>query len=118
MFVFVKKELLFTTFSENPDAMYNVGKCTWLNILADAEFAVICVSLFNLGGVLSPEADLRPRPSLRTHNREREKSSGQTTQFNIWTIWAMDRTLVKPQVNLRLLRSNSFEIPASDDENE
>jgi hypothetical protein len=34
-------------------------------------------------GPVTPEADLRPRPSMRTHNREREKSSGQTTQFNI-----------------------------------
>ncbi len=56
---------------------------------------------------LSLEADLRLRPALHTHNRDREKSSGQATQFNIWTIWAMDRTSVQPQVILIFLCSNS-----------
>ncbi len=36
------------------------------------------------------------------------KSSGQAILFNIWTIWAMDRTSAQPQVNLSLLRSNSL----------
>jgi hypothetical protein len=52
------------------------------------------------------EADLRPRPSMHIHSTD--KSSGQTNQFNIWTIWAMDRTSAQPQVNLSLLRSNSL----------
>ncbi len=47
-------------------------------------------------------------PSMLGRNRDREKSSGLTIQFNIWTIWAMDRTWAQPQVNLSLLRSNSF----------
>ncbi len=56
--------------------------------------------------ILSPEADLRP--SMHTHNRDIEKSSGQATQFNIWTIWAVDRTSAQPQVKLILLRSNAL----------
>ncbi len=43
-----------------------------------------------------------------THNRDREKSSGETQLDNIWTIRAMDRTsALPPQVKLSLLRSIS-----------
>ncbi len=42
-----------------------------------------------------------------THIIETEKSSGQASQFNIWTIGAMDRTSAQPQVNLTLLRKIS-----------
>ncbi len=39
-----------------------------------------------------------------TRNEDREKNSGQTHLFNIWTIGAMDRTSGQPQVKLSLLR--------------
>jgi hypothetical protein len=58
--------------------------------------------------VMSPEADLRPRPSMHTHSRDREDSSGQATQFNIWTIRAVDRTSAQPQVNLSVFHNNSL----------
>ncbi len=32
--------------------------------------------------------------------RDREKSSGQANLFNVWTIWATDRTSAQPKVNL------------------
>ncbi len=35
-------------------------------------------------------------------------ASGQATRFNIWAIWAMDRSSAQPQVNLSLLRGNSL----------
>ncbi len=58
---------------------------------------------------LSLEADLRLRPAMHTHNRDREKSSGQATQFNIW---ATDRNSAQPQVNLSfcpvILRNSSL----------
>ncbi len=57
-------------------------------------------------GPASPEADLRPRPSMHAHNRDIEKSSGQATQFSIWTIWAMDRTSAQPQVNRAVILWN------------
>ncbi len=41
-----------------------------------------------------------------------EKSLGQTDQFIIWTIEAMNRTSAQPQVRLGLLRSNFLEIHA------
>ncbi len=44
---------------------------------------------------------------MHTNNMDREKSSGQAIQFNVWTIWAMDRTSAQPQVNLSLLHGNS-----------
>ncbi len=47
---------------------------------------------------------LGPRPSMHTHDRDREKSSGQARLLNIWTIWAS----VQPQVKLNLLRINSL----------
>jgi hypothetical protein len=50
-------------------------------------------------------------PSLEichTHYEDREKSPGQATLFNIWTIWAMVRTSAESQVNLSLLRGNSL----------
>ncbi len=50
---------------------------------------------------------------LWIHNRVREKSSGQTTQFNIWTIWAMNRTSAHPQVEPEFVAQRFFEIPAS-----
>ncbi len=54
-------------------------------------------------------ADPRLHPSKHTHNRDTGKTSGQASQqFNIWTIWSMDRTLAQPQVNLSLMRSNSL----------
>ncbi len=67
---------------------------------------------------MSPEADLRTRPSMHTHAMDIEKSFDQAApQFNIWKIWAMDRTLAQPQVNLSLLSllrsKKNFEIPAS-----
>ncbi len=40
--------------------------------------------------------------------REREKSSGQTHLFNVWTIGVMGRTIGQPQVKLSLLRSTSL----------
>jgi hypothetical protein len=43
---------------------------------SEVEFLVILCKVY-FPEVLSPEADLRPRPSLHTHNRDREKSSGQ-----------------------------------------
>ncbi len=43
-----------------------------------------------------------------TCNWDREKSSGQTHLFNVWTLGAMDRTSGQPQVNLSLLRSISL----------
>ncbi len=37
-------------------------------------------------------------PSLEAHiNRDREKSSGQAKQFNIWKIWIMERTSAQPE---------------------
>ncbi len=39
--------------------------------------------LFNLRSS-HPKADLRPRPSMHTHNRDMEKSSGQAAQFNVF----------------------------------
>ncbi len=39
---------------------------------------------------------------MLTHNRDWEKSSGQATQFNIRSIWAIDRTSAQPQVHLSL----------------
>jgi hypothetical protein len=46
---------------------------------------------------MSPEADLRPRPSMYANNRDREKSSGQATQFNTeqYEQWS------EPELNLR-----------------
>ncbi len=69
-------------------------------------FQSFCVRAFNLRS-----CHLRPRPSMHTHNRDIEKTSGQAAQFNMWTLWSMDRTSAQPQVNLSLLHSN--EIPAS-----
>jgi hypothetical protein len=43
---------------------------------------------------------LRLCPSIHTHNRDMEKSSGQAAQFNIWTIWAIF-WIAGPQLNLR-----------------
>jgi hypothetical protein len=58
---------------------------------------------------MSPEADLRPRLSMHTHNREIEKTSDQANQFNINNIlYSMDRTLAQPLVILNLLRRNSL----------
>ncbi len=76
------------------------------------------------------EADLRPRPSMPTHTRlsittqmaecywSDESSPSLDIQiigterranmFNIWTIWAKDRTSAQPQLNLSLLRRNSL----------
>ncbi len=39
---------------------------------------------------------------------DKGKGSGHTDPLSIWTIWAMDNISDKPQVNLSLLRSNSF----------
>ncbi len=47
---------------------------------------------------------------MHTHHRDREKSSGRPSQFNIWTIWATDRISAQPQVNLSLLCSNSLKV--------
>jgi len=55
---------------------------------------------------VSPEADLRSRPSIHKQKRDTEKTSGQAVQFNIWSIWTMGRTSAQPQLNLSLLRSN------------
>jgi hypothetical protein len=73
----------------------------------EAEFLVILCPCILLE-ILPPAADLRPRPTMHPHNRGREKGSGQAIQFNIGTIWAMDRTSAQPQVELSLLRSNSL----------
>ncbi len=46
-----------------------------------------------------PEADLRPCSSMQTqftHNRNTEKTSCQAAQFNIWTIWSVDKTSAQP----------------------
>ncbi len=51
-----------------------------------------------------------PRPSKHTHNRNIENSSVQTTQFNIWTIWSIAKTLAQLQVNLSFLLSNSLKL--------
>ncbi len=45
---------------------------------------------------------------MHTYNSDIEKSPGRAALFNIWTIWVMDGTSAQPQVNLSLLRSNSF----------
>ncbi len=45
---------------------------------------------------------------MHTHNRDGEKSSGQATQFSIWTVWATDRTSAQPYVNLSMLSCNSL----------
>jgi hypothetical protein len=57
------------------------------------KFESFCVRVFNL----SLEADLHPRPSMHTLNRDREKSSGQAPssifeQYEPWT---------EPQLNLK-----------------
>jgi hypothetical protein len=45
-----------------------------------------------------------------TRNRDREKSSGQTHLFNIWTIGAKEITPGQPQVELSLLCSICLKI--------
>jgi hypothetical protein len=48
----------------------------------EAKFLVIlCTCIYP--EVLSPEADLRPHPTIHTHNKDSEVSSGRTAQFNI-----------------------------------
>ncbi len=51
-----------------------------------------------------------------TRNRDREKSSGQSHLFNIWTVRAicMDRTTCQPQVKLSLMRSIFMKIRPQD----
>jgi hypothetical protein len=44
-------------------------------------------------------------PSLEIHTMGTESSGQAYNLFNIWTIWAMDRTSAQPQVKLSLLRS-------------
>ncbi len=44
---------------------------------------------------------------MHTHNRNREKSSGQATQ-NYLNHMSQDRTSAQPQANLSLLRNNSL----------
>ena len=48
----------------------------------EAKFLSICIK----PEALPPEADLRSRPSIHTHNRDLERSSCQATQFNNGTI--------------------------------
>ncbi len=51
---------------------------------------------------------------MHTHNKDWEKSSGQASQFNIRSIWAIDRTSAQPRVHLSLLRSNSLKFQPLD----
>ncbi len=55
-----------------------------------------CVRVWNLRSC-HLRTDLRQRPSMQTHNRDVEKTLGQASQFNIWTIWSMDRTSGEPE---------------------
>ncbi len=57
----------------------------------DAKVLDILCTMYMQPEVLSPEADLRMRPSMHTHNREIEKRSGEE-QYEPWT---------ESQLNLR-----------------
>ncbi len=70
-------------------------------------FCCTNVRVFFLPEDLSPEADLRSRPSMNTHNREIEKISGQAAQF-IFEQYDRGQILTQPKVNLSLLRSTAL----------
>jgi hypothetical protein len=57
--------------------------------------------------VLSPEADLRPRPSMHTHNRNGRRAQVGPPAERYGT---MDRTSAQPQANLSFLRRNSLKL--------
>jgi hypothetical protein len=59
-------------------------------ILHEAELSVIIIYLsvyiFNVRSCHLRLTYLRPRKAMHTQNKDREMSSGQTTQFSIWTV--------------------------------
>ncbi len=63
-------------------------------LFPEAKFLVICVRVFNPRSC-HPRLTLGRAPLCMhiAHNRDREKSSSQDTQFHIWTIWEQQPNL-------------------------